>query len=162
MYMKAWTLFLVILFPNIYEQRHTSAYSFTDNRSLHWHATSIVRDTDDIIQTVLKIVKEKYPVFNLSENKFYCEANLCVRTLAIKTTFNTIKNKTHYNNRPTRNGNTCETTNKNTNLLNNSELESLILKGSLENMYDLLFGVSHPPILKELLKKLLLKPNLYE
>lgn len=157
MYMKAWTLFLVILFPNIYEQRHTSAYSFTDNRSLHWHATSIVRDTDDIIQTVLKIVKEKYPVFNLSENKFYCEVTLCVRTLAIKTTFNTIKNKTHYNNRPTRNGNICETTNKNTDLLNNSELESHHFKGSLEDMYDLFVRSFTSPDPEGTIEKTLIK-----
>jgi hypothetical protein len=67
--MKAWTLFFVILFSNIYGQRHISIRYFTGNGFLQNNAKSIVKDYHDFTWTFTEAVQKRItPFVNAAEN----------------------------------------------------------------------------------------------
>lgn len=66
--MKAWTLFFVILFSDIYRQRHTSTCSFIDNRLMQ-RAEAIVKYCCDFTRISDEMYKERITaVINESES----------------------------------------------------------------------------------------------
>jgi hypothetical protein len=126
--MKAWTLFLVILFSNIYEQHHPSACSFIDNGSLHCRAKSIVKDIHGVIRTASETSIESL-FFTLHVKNI----------LADKATFDLIKNnqKLIIITIQPETETSVKQTNENTSLGNNSELDPNLKRKSLEDVYIL-------------------------
>ncbi|REC73418.1 hypothetical protein DRF60_19525 [Chryseobacterium elymi] len=67
--MKAWTLFFVILFSNIYEQHHISTKCITGNGFLQNSAKTIVKNDHDFTRFFTKAVQKKLQLLYIQQKK---------------------------------------------------------------------------------------------